>query len=95
MKVLDVINFGRLQKPTTGGVIPPAPSFGIYKGSLKKPYGEYHWGEFKDKKIEIFDAYKFGQKLIYVSDKFKNFVKSKLTYVLDGIKRVTTAEGKR
>ena len=70
-------------------------SFKIYKGTKIRPYGEYHWGFFKDYKIEIYDAHKFKQKLIYVSDKFKNFIKSKLTYWQDGVKKVTKAEGRR
>lgn len=68
--------------------------FGIYKGSKQRPYGEYKWGEFKGYKIEVFDAFKHNQKLIYVSDKLKRFVKSKLTYIMDGVKKVTKAEGK-
>lgn len=66
--------------------------FGIYKGSKKKPYGDYMWGEYKGYKIEIFDAYKHNQKLIYVS-KLMNFVKSKLTYWQDGIKKTMRAGG--
>ena len=70
-------------------------NFKIYKGSKKRPYGEYHWGEYKEQKIEIYDAHKFSQKLIYISDKFKNFIKSKLTYWQDGVKKVTRAEGRK
>ena len=69
-------------------------TFKIYKGSKIRSYGEYSWGFYKDKKIEIYDAYNFNQKLIYVSDKFKNFIKSKLTYWQNGIKKVTKAEGR-
>ena len=69
-------------------------AFRIYKGSKIRPYGEYKWGVYRDKKIEIYDAYKHNQKLIYVSDKFKNFIKSKLTYWQDGIKKITRAEGR-
>lgn len=76
--------------------IQPADSttFKIYKGSKIRSYGEYSWGFYKDKKIEIYDAYKFNQKLIYVSDQMKHFIKSKLTYWVDGVKRITTAEGR-
>ena len=70
-------------------------SFRIYKGTKIRPYGQYHWGEYKGNKIEIFDAHKENQKLIYVSDKFKNFIKSKLVYWLDGIKKVIRAEGRK
>jgi hypothetical protein len=77
--------------------IPPITSpipFGIYKGSINKPYGEYMWGEYKKQNIEVFNAYKHGQKLIYVSDAFKRFIKSKLIYFMDGVKKVTRAEGR-
>ena len=67
--------------------------FGILKGVKKRPYGDYLWGEYKDYKIEVYDAYKYNQLLIYVS-KNMNFVKSKLIYLLDGIKKVTRAEGR-
>ena len=69
-------------------------NFGILKGIKKRPYGEYMWGEYKDKKIEVYDAYKFNQFLIYLSDKFGNFIKSKLIYFQDGIKKITKAEGR-
>lgn len=68
-------------------------SFGILKGVKKRPYGEYMWGEYRGKKIEVYDAYKFKQLLIYVSENM-HFVKSKLTYWIDGIKKVTKAEGR-
>lgn len=68
-------------------------SFGILKGHKKRPYGDYMWGEYKGKKIEVFDAYKYNQLLIYVSENMK-FVKSKLVYWLDGIKKITKSEGK-
>lgn len=67
--------------------------FGILKGVKKKPYGEYLEGEYKGYKVEVYDAFKFNQLLIYVS-KNLNFVKSKLTYWQDGIKKITKAEGK-
>ena len=70
-------------------------NFKIYKGSKPKPYGEYMWGEYKGYKIEVYDAYNYKQKLIYVADKFKNFVKSKLFYWQDGKKKITRAEGKK
>ena len=76
--------------------IPPITSpipFGIYKGSSNKPYGEYMWGEYKGLKYEVFNAYKYNQKLIYVS-KCMHFIKSKLTYIVDGAKKVMRAEGR-
>jgi hypothetical protein len=68
--------------------------FGILKGVKKRPYGDYMWGEYKGKKIEVYDAKKYNQLLIYVSENM-NFVKSKLVYLLNGIKRTLRAEGRR
>lgn len=67
-------------------------SFGILKGHKKKPYGDYMWGEYKGKKIEVYDAKEFNQLLIYVSDKMR-FLKSKLIYWQDGIKKVMRVVG--
>ena len=69
-------------------------NFGIFKGIKPREYGQYMWGEYKGCKVEIYDAYNYGQKLIYVSDKFKNFVKSKLIYWQNGVKKVTRCEGR-
>lgn len=69
-------------------------SFGIYKGHRKTNYGEYTWGKYKDYKIEVFDAYKNNQKLIYVSDKVLNWVKSKLIYFENGIKKIMRSENR-
>lgn len=67
-------------------------TFGIYKGSKPTSYGKYIWGEYKEHKIEVYDAFKLQQKLLYVSDKFKNFVKSKLIYIENGTKKITRSE---
>lgn len=75
--------------------IKPQPTFGILKGYKKTPYGEYTWGEYKGYKIEIFDAKKSQQKLIYVSDnKLLKWIKSKLRYFQDGIKRIIRSKAK-
>lgn len=68
-------------------------SFGIYKGSSKKPYGEYMWGEYKGNKVEVFDAFISNQKLIYISRNMR-FLKSKLIYWVNGIKKIARAEGR-
>lgn len=87
-------NTGLLQQSTTEGVKPsPSISFGILKGVKKRPYGDYLWGEYKGNKIEVYDAYKYKQLLIYVSKNLR-FLKSKLIYWQDGIKRITRAEGR-
>lgn len=70
-------------------------NFGIYKGCKPREYGLYKWGFYKDYKIEVFDAYNYGQKLIYVSDEYKNFVKSKLIYFQNGIKKIIWCRGSR
>jgi hypothetical protein len=67
--------------------------FGILKGVKKRPYGDYLWGEYKGKKIEVYDAKEFQQLLIYVSETMR-FVKSKLIYFQDGVKKIIRAEGK-
>ena len=71
-----------------------SPTFGIYKGHKPTHYGEYTWGKYKDYNIEIYDARKENMKLQYVSDKVRNWVKSKLIYFQDGIKRITRSERK-
>lgn len=68
-------------------------NFGILKGVKKRPYGEYMYGEYKGHKIEVYNAYKNNQLLIYVS-KNMEFLKSKLIYWIDGIKKTTRAEAK-
>jgi hypothetical protein len=70
-------------------------SFGIYKGHRLTSYGEYTWGIYKGKKIEVFDAKKHQQKLIYVShNKLLKWIKSKLTYIQDGIKKINRSEAR-
>jgi hypothetical protein len=71
------------------------PSFGIYKGCKKTSYGQYTWGIYKDYKIEIYDAKKYGQKLQYVSNNNTlRWVWSKLKYFQDGIKKVIRSKAK-
>ena len=67
--------------------------FGILKGIKQRPYGEYMWGEYKGHKVEVFNAYKNNQFLIYVSKNMR-FIKSKLTYWVDGVKKIARAENK-
>lgn len=75
--------------------IPPnPPSFGIYKGTRKTKYGQWTWGVFKGKNIEIYQDFKDKTKLYYVSDKLRNWLKSKLIYFENGIKKVIRSEAK-
>ena len=78
-----------MQVPTVTQQIKPQPSFGVLRGYKKTPYGEYMWGVLRDQRIEIYDAHKYDQKLIYVScDKTWRWIKSKFSYVQNGVKRV-------
>lgn len=73
----------------------PQPTFGILKRIKYTPYGYNLFGEYKGKRIEIYNAYKYEQKLQYVSDsQTLKWVKSKLIYFQDGIKRITRSEAK-
>lgn len=71
------------------------PTFGILKRIKYTPYGYNLFGEYKGKRIEIYNAYKYEQKLQYVSDsQTLKWIKSKLIYFQDGIKRITRSEAK-
>lgn len=70
-------------------------SFGILKGYRKAPYGEYTWGVFKGRKIEVYDAKRDSSKLIYVSDnKTLRWLRSKLIYIQNGLKRVCASSAR-
>lgn len=70
-------------------------TFGIYKGHRLTSYGEFTWGVFKGKKIEVYNATKHKQKLIYVSDNSTlKWIKSKLVYFQNGIKKIVRSEAK-
>ena len=71
----------------------PQPTFGILKGYKKTPYGDYMWGVYKKQKIEVFNAWKYDQKLIYVSEEDTwRWIKSKFTYVQDKVKKVVKSQ---
>lgn len=72
----------------------PQPSFGILKKHKPTSYGQYMAGEYKNYNIEIYDAKRDKMKLQYVSDHLKNWVKSKLIYFQDGIKKITRSEAR-
>ena len=70
-------------------------TFGILKGYRKTSYGEYTWGIYRGHKIEVYDASKSKQKLIYVSDnKLMKWIKSKLTYWINGVKKINKSEAR-
>lgn len=64
------------------------PSFGIYKGIKRTSYGKCTYGNYKGYNIEIYDDVKDKAKLYYVSDNIRRWVKSKLVYLDNGIKKI-------
>jgi hypothetical protein len=72
----------------------PIP-FGILQKYRKTTYGHYMIGEYKGNKIEIYDAKAHNQKLQYVSNsKTLKWIKSKLTYIQDGIRKIMRSEAR-
>ena len=67
-------------------------SFGIYLRTRKTNYGHCDYGRYKENNIEVYHDYETKSKLVYVSDKLRNWIKSKLTYFQDGVKKVTRSE---
>lgn len=75
--------------------IPPYnPTFGIYKGTKTTDYGYHDFGVYKGLNIDIYHEPRTKTKLQYVSDKFRNFIKSKLVYFEHGIKKITRSKAK-
>lgn len=72
----------------------PNPTFGIYKGTKKTDYGHKDYGVYRENNIEIYHDKIDNMKLHYVSDKFRNFIKSKLTYFINGIKHITRSNAR-
>ena len=69
----------------------PSPnpiSFGIYKNTRITPYGKCTYGNYKGYNIEIYDDVKDKAKLYYVSDNIRRWVKSKLIFFRDGIRKI-------
>ena len=73
---------------------PKPPSFGIYKETRKTDYGQWDKGIFRGQNIEIYQDFKDKTKLYYVSDKFRNWIKSKLVYFDKGIKKIIRSNAK-
>ena len=68
-------------------------NFQILKGHKKTSYGDYMWGEYKNYKIEIYNAHKYNQKLQYVSDKKTlKWIWSKLKYIQDSVSKVARSK---
>lgn len=70
------------------------PSFGIYKGTKITSYGKCTYGNYKGYNIEVYDDVKDKAKLYYVSDNIRRWVKSKLVYLDNGIKKVLKSNSK-
>ena len=64
------------------------PSFGIYKGTKITSYGKCTYGNYRGYNIEVCDDVKDKAKLYYVSDNIRRWVKSKLVYLDNGIKKI-------
>ena len=67
----------------------PQPSFGIYRGTRITSYGKCISGRYRGYNIEIYDDKQDKAKLYYVSDNAMKWVKSKLVYLDNGIKKIT------
>ena len=63
-------------------------SFGIYKGTRHTHYGKCEYGIYKNKNIEIYFDNQDKTKLYYISDLARNWIKSKLVYFQEGVKRI-------
>ena len=70
------------------------PSFGIYKNTRITPYGKCTYGEYKKYHIQVYDDREDKAKLYYISDDKLKWVKSKLVFFRDGIKRVLKSNSK-
>lgn len=77
--------------------IPPIyePSFGIYLKTKQTAYGHRDIGIYKGKNIDIYHDYDTKSKLVYVSDSLRNWIKSKLTYFQNGIRKIVRSENAR
>ena len=62
-------------------------SFGIYLRTKRTYSGHCDIGKYKGNNIEIYHDYTDNTKLYYVSDKVRKWIKSKLVYFQEGIKK--------
>ena len=70
-------------------------SFGIYLKTRKTSYGHCDIGKFKERNIEIYHDYETKSKLFYVSDVVRNWIKSKLIYFENNIKKIVKSENRK
>ena len=76
-------------KPT-----PKPISFGIYQKTIKSAYGTCVIGEYKGDNIKIYTNKYDKTKLFYISDRFRNWIKSKLIYFENGVKKIKRSKAK-
>ena len=70
----------------------PQPTFGIYKERITTRYGYKDIGQFKDKIITIHHDNRNNTKMWYVTDKLGKWIKSKLLYFHNGIKKIVRSK---
>jgi len=71
-----------------GKPVPKPISFGIYKCSVVTSYGRKDIGAFRDKIITIHHDYRDNTKMWYVTNSIGKWIKSKLVYFQNGIKKI-------
>lgn len=69
-------------------------SFGIYLRTKKTAYGYCDIGKYKGNNIEIYNDYADKTKLYYVSDILRRWIKSKLIYFDNGVKKIVRSQAK-
>lgn len=73
---------------------PNKPTFGIYIRTKNTSYGCCDIGKYKGNNIEIYYDYKDKTKLYYVSDILRRWIKSKLIYFDNGVKKIVRSQAK-
>lgn len=76
----------------TQPIKPYNPTFGIYLRTKRTSYGHCDIGKYKGNNIEIYHDYESRSKLYYVSDAVRKWIKSKLIYFQNGIKKINRSE---
>lgn len=63
-------------------------SFGIYKQTIATSYGQKVIGAYKNKNISIHYDYRDNTKMFYITNSLNKWIKSKLEYFQNGVKKV-------
>lgn len=69
-------------------------SFGVFKQRIATSYGYKDIGEYKGKTITIHHDITDNTKMFYVADNLKNWIKSKLVYLQNGVKKIIISKNK-